>query len=130
MVYLLRKLFTITLIIVGILFTSTIYAKPPIFVHNYDDARQLSKDLNIDIVIIFSADWCSYCHKQLDEISLNLDKVGDTIFCILDFDKDSVLVKKYTVKKIPTTFFMKQGTVSYEHIGYMPIDQIVKWNKK
>lgn len=120
----------ILLIILGGLFIgNSLYAKPPIFLDNYNDTIKISENLNHPIILIFSADWCHYCIKLKNDISRSNSLFQDTTICILDIDdpKNNDIVKKYNVHKIPKTIFFDANKKIIKQIeGYFHINGIKK----
>ena len=50
-----------------------IYANPPIYVDGLEDAVALQKNIEHDILLIFSSDKCTYCNilkKELSEMNI------------------------------------------------------------
>jgi thiol-disulfide isomerase/thioredoxin len=73
------------------------------------------------VLIIFSADWCKYCHiakndikndPQLSEIVKNYTIVD------IDFDVDKEIVKGYNIKSIPTFVVFENGKEKDRLQGY------------
>lgn len=99
-----------------LLFGGTLYAKPPIFTTDIIAANQISKDLNMPIFIVVSADWCLYCTKLEEQISNNLEIFDDVIILKLDFDENTEFVKKHKIKKIPTIIYQNEKYVGKYNI--------------
>lgn len=96
------------------------YAKPPVFLDNYNESVQVSKQLNQPLILIFSADWCVYCKKLKKDISDNLDRFEDTTICIVDINENPELAKKYKVRSIPRTLvFNKEKRLTQDYKGYI-----------
>lgn len=113
------KILLLFAIIGGLFIGSSLYARPPIFFENYKEALKVSHDLDQQLVIVFSADWCGYCVKLKKAISNNLDKFEDTTICIVDVDKHPDIAAKYKVSKIPDTIFLdKNGKQLDRKAGY------------
>lgn len=50
------------------------YGKPPIFTNEYATAQTMSKDLKLDIIIVFGAEWCKYCKILKKDLTINQQK--------------------------------------------------------
>lgn len=77
-------------------------AGPPIFLESQKDAQKISKELNMKILTVVSADWCLYCKKLDDTLYNHLEIIEDIIVLKIDFDTDKDFVRKHNIKKIPT----------------------------
>lgn len=99
---------------VGTLVTTSAWAlptSPKIKWHNnlraaYKVARTNDKPL----LIVFSASWCTYCHKLLRE-SLGEKKMvafveDQFVPLLLDFDKDAEIAKVLEVESLPCTIVL------------------------
>jgi thioredoxin-related protein len=117
------KNISIFLIILATFLTaSSLHAKPPIFLDNHQEAVEVSKKFKQRLLLIFSADWCSYCVKLKNDISKNMDIFEDTTICTVDIDKNPSIAKKYGVKKIPkTVIFDSTGKQIKEITGYFDV---------
>lgn len=107
------------------LICSNIFARPPIFVDSYNEATQISKDLNMPILIIVSAEWCKYCKTLEKTIGDNLDVFDDMILLNIDFDINKNLVTQYKVKKLPTIIYGDKKI-----IGNITIEKLQKFIEK
>ena len=86
----------------------------------YQKALELSKIHNMNLIVVFSADWCVYCQDLKKDIQkISQDKC---LFCIIDIDKDKTLAKKWKVRNLPTSILIngKEEVVS-QVIGYRKI---------
>ena len=63
----------------------TALAKPPVFMTNYESAKRVSNDLGMDILLVFSADWCKYCKMLKKDLSASVseDELKDLIICTI-----------------------------------------------
>lgn len=108
-------------------FIGTVNAKPPIFVDNYTDAQQISQDLNVDILLIFSADWCKYCDVLKQDLTNNLELLENQIILIVNYEDNAKLVKEYRVKKLPQSFKLHKGHIVKKITGYQGIQKYLEW---
>lgn len=70
-------------------------------------------------VLLFTADWCSYCHKikpSFDTLAKDYD--GNADFYVVDFDGVEQTRNSYDVKYIPTMIFMQDGKEVDRVVGY------------
>lgn len=108
----------------GLFMGNSLYAKPPVFLHNYKEAVEICKDLKQPMILIFSAEWCGPCKKLKQDITKYSDKFKDTTIVILDITKNAKLAKEYQVKSIPKSiFFDKEGNKTKEIMGYSNIEK-------
>ena len=122
-----KRIIVLSTIIGGLFMGNILYAKPPIFIKNYNEAVKVSQEFNQPLILIFSADWCAYCVRLKKDISKNLDKFDDTTICIIDIDDQPEIAKKYNATKIPKSiFFDKQGKKIREITGYFDVKSLKK----
>ena len=105
------------------------YSKPPIFTDEYNVAQKMSKDLKLDIIIVFGADWCKYCKLLKKDLTLNQQKISDKIFLFIDTDKQSDIASKYKIKSIPASFYIKNNKTISNKTGYNNITNYLNWIK-
>lgn len=117
------------LITIFLLTTQSSYAKPPIFVDNPEDAFALSEDINIDVLLVFTASWCPSCVVMKNDINANLEIVEDTIVCYVDHDKRMDMVKEYKVRILPTYFLYRKRIERKKEVGYKNISKFRDWIK-
>tara|TARA_R110000868_G_scaffold198514_13_gene445004 strand:+ start:241 stop:600 length:360 start_codon:yes stop_codon:yes gene_type:complete len=94
------------------------YANPPIFNSNYNDAVAVSKALDQDLILIFTASWCGPCKNLKKDLTKYSDLFKDTTICIIDIDKDRQLAGKYGVSKVPYSIFFSEGKRIKSVVGY------------
>jgi thioredoxin-like negative regulator of GroEL len=114
-----------------ILSSITLASNPPIFVDSLESAIVLSEEIRCEVLVIFSAEWCSYCQNLKNDInSKKLDDVlCNKIICYVDYDESKQLVKKYNVKKIPDSRLIETTGNITKFIGYNK-DKYIIWLKK
>lgn len=67
-------------------------------------AEKLTVQHNKQLIIIFGADWCPYCHKLKND--LNMFDTSKFILCIIDIDKNKDLAAKHKLKILPTSILL------------------------
>lgn len=76
-----------------------------------DDSFQTEvADSNIPCLILFTADWCTYCHDLvpvMEELSQQLE--GKVKFCTVDIDKQRKLRIMFAVGALPFIVYIDQG---------------------
>lgn len=118
----------IVLIIVSFLsINHNLVADSAIFVNELNDAIVLSENLNKDILIIFSADWCGYCNKMKKDIDNNTMLLDNYIVCFIDCENNNELIRKYRVKNIPHSLIIKDKQEIRKKIGYSNLSDFKKW---
>jgi thioredoxin 1 len=115
------------LMILSLLLPSVAIANPPIFTTNYNEGIELSQELNHDCIIIFGADWCSYCVKQKKEVWGKLNNFENLVVIQVDIDNRPDIAKKFDIKKLPTTIYMKNNKVFNTKIGYKNPQDFYSW---
>jgi len=98
---------------------------------NYEKALDKAKSDKKIVMIDFTADWCSWCHK-LDKETFSEEKVmkvlkQKTIAIKVDADKNPKLVQKYKVNGFPTTIFIDgEGKEVGRVVGFFPADKYLE----
>lgn len=108
----------------------TSLAKPPIFLDKAEDALILSESIEVDALLIFTADWCQACVVLKNDINTNLEIVEDTIVCYIDFDKRADLVQEFKVKNIPDCIIYRKNKEIKRRVGYKSKKEFELWLKK
>lgn len=86
---------------------------PPIFTDSQKNAKRISKDLDIPILTIVSAEWCSPCQKIKKEITEKQRLLDDIIVLQIDFDKNKQYIKVNNITKIPVLIFKEKKYTGY-----------------
>lgn len=73
-----------------------------IYYEEYDKCKELSKQYQRKLVLIFGADWCPYC-RDLKKDASTITEFNNYIVCFIDTDKNKNLVEKYRVRGLPTS---------------------------
>lgn len=79
------------------------------------------------ILIVFSAKWCTYCHKLLRETTADKQTsrfINERFIpTVLDFDKESRIAEVFEVESLPTTIVLSSGVdLLLQKSGYMKQD--------
>lgn len=104
-------------------------AAPPIFLDNPESAFALAEDLEIDVFLLFTADWCPSCHIIKNDIHTNLENFSDIIFCYVDYDKNKTMAKQYQVTILPDYRIYRQKIEIAKKIGYKNKEELLQWIK-
>lgn len=73
-------------------------------------AEENAKANNKTLLLIFTADWCKYCVPLKQQVQLNIDTVNKKfVVCYVDFDKNKDLAKKYNIRSLPSSVFVKDN---------------------
>jgi len=95
--------------------TST-HAHPPVYVNSLEEAVVLQKQIDHDILLIFSSNKCSYCEilkKDLENMNIE-----NKIICIIDIENNQKLKIENNVSIIPDTRIISKGKQIKKIIGY------------
>lgn len=119
------KIYSFLLILCLVFMSNESSAKPPIFVESYQDAKTITQDMQMPMIVIFSASWCKFCIKIKEDIVNNMNMFEDTVICIIDIEQHQDLAKKFRVKKIPKMIiFNDKGKEIDNIIGYTDIKKL------
>lgn len=111
----------------SLLCSSIGYSKPPIFISAPEDAFALSEDLDIDVLLIFTASWCQACVTMKNDLHNNLSVLDDTIVCYVDHDAKIEMVREYKVKTLPSYFLYRKKIEKRRGFGYQNLSKFKKW---
>lgn len=85
---------------------------------NYEESKRLAKIHDMNIIVVFSADWCVYCKKLKNDLK-NISNLDKYIVCIIDIEKDKSLARKWKVKNLPTSVAINSSQeVISQIVGY------------
>lgn len=105
---------------------SNIYATDNIYIDNVEIAQQYAKKTNTKLLLVFSADWCRYCTFLKDAINKNIDTIdNEYTVCIIDYDKNTDLVRKYNVSRLPESVIV--GDSIKKKIGFSTYSNYRTW---
>ena len=92
--------------------------KTNILYDDYEKCKELSKIHNMNMIVIFGADWCVYCNKLKSDLK-NISNLDKYIICIIDTEKNKSLAREWKVRNLPTSVAMdtKQKVIS-QIVGY------------
>jgi len=104
-----------------------------IVANNYEEALKKSNEINKNILLFFTADWCPYCTKMKTESLLN-NKVKNSlesyIFLTVDADKDKDLIKKFEIKSLPSFVVIDKNEKKIKtKKGFIKSEEFVDWLK-
>jgi thiol:disulfide interchange protein DsbD len=91
--------------------------------NNLQKAAEQAKKTGKPILVQFTADWCTFCHKMLDETLSNEEIAQQVNECfipvVLDADQNGPIVKALGVEAFPTTVVISADLKSANRIvGY------------
>ncbi len=113
-----KKFILTTLLSIGIFGSSLLANDNSFIIDNYEVARSLSKETNLPLLIIHSADYCIYCDKLKQDI-FGLELLDSVIVCVIDIENNKELSDEMRVKKLPTSILInsKNNEISRK-VGY------------
>ncbi len=83
------------------------------------------KNKTTPTLIQFYADWCAPCRMLSPVVKEFADKYGDKITVEqINVDHNQDIATEFGVRNIPTMFLLKEETVLWQNIGYMPITKL------
>lgn len=84
------------------------------------------------VLIIFSADWCKYCHIAKNDMK-NDPKLSEIVknytIVDVDFDVDKDIVDGYNIKTVPAFVVFENGKEKGRKIGYHGPSNLVNFLK-
>jgi thiol-disulfide isomerase/thioredoxin len=100
---------------------------PPTYVDNLVNAVIESENTGHQILVIFTADWCKYCHILANDLKNNQSLVEDTIVCYIDYNKELDIAKEYDVSSLPTCLIIQSKIEKKRIVGYPGILKFKQW---
>jgi len=110
-------------------YADTAICKPPIFLDGPEDAIILAEDLKIDLLLVFSADWCVACDKLKNDIHQDLSMLENTVVCYIDIEKRPDFAKEFGVKRIPDCVVYRSKKEIKRRVGYKNKAEFIQWFK-
>lgn len=115
------------LVLFIIVYSNAAFSKPPIFVNIPEDAIVLSEDIKVNLLFIFSAEWCVACDKLKNDIHNDLSVVDDHIVCYIDIEQRKDLATEFKVKRIPECIIYRNKIERKRRVGYKNKEEFKKW---
>ncbi len=79
------------------------------------------------VVIDIYAEWCGPCKKMSPYLTEMQNTMSDKVTIIrIDADKNTALCKELKVDALPTVYVYKNKTKTFEHIGYLSKEDLLK----
>jgi len=111
------KILQIIFLIFVCLFIDKSFAEE-VIINDIAVAQQEAKDTNTKLLLVFTADWCTYCAYLKNDLMANMDMVNEKYtVCFIDFDSNPELARKYKVTSIPASIAF-EDKVYYKKVGY------------
>lgn len=90
---------------------------------DYQKLLQSDKPVVIDIF----AEWCGPCKKMSPYLTEMQNTMSDKVTIIrIDADKNTALCKELKVDALPTIYVYKNNTKTFEHIGFLSKEDLIK----
>lgn len=94
---------------------------------NLDDAKNASKELKKDILIIFETEWCGTCRKFKESV-FDTEELNNYILCFLDIEKDEKIAEEYSVRSLPYYIVIDNvGNIKKRGSGYKSKKFFLNW---
>jgi thioredoxin 1 len=103
--------------------SSTSAANVGMSMSDYQKLLQSDKPVVIDIY----AEWCGPCKKMSPYLTEMQNTMSNKVTIIrIDADKNTALCKELKVDALPTIYVYKNNTKTFEHIGFLSKDDLLK----
>ncbi len=94
---------------------------------NEFNEEEFSKLLDEKVLILdFYADWCGPC-KMLSKVIEEFASNNDVKILKINVDKHHDFAKKFGIMTIPTLVLFKERRQIKKSIGFISLDELVKW---
>lgn len=99
--------------------------------HDLREAHTKAVEHDRPMLVVFSAKWCKFCHKLVDEIEADRRLCAyistNYIPVILDYDQDNRIAKVLEIDALPTTVLLSpRADLLSQKPGYMKLDAFQK----
>ena len=112
----------IVLCVVFVLFMHSTPAVPhtenKVLWDNIPSAMEHAKQSSKMCILIFGADWCSYCIKLKNQVLKDPNLTNDAVICYIDIDDQPEMAKKYNATTLPKTLYFLNGKDVKTIVGY------------
>jgi thioredoxin len=79
------------------------------------------------VVIDIFAEWCGPCKKMAPYLNEMQSTMSDKVVIIrIDADKNVDLCKQLNIDALPTVYVYKQNNKTFEHVGFLSKEDLVK----
>lgn len=111
---------TIIAVFLALVMNMSLIAKEGFILNSIDEAKILSRTTERPILLIFGAEYCSYCVSLKQNIlNLNLSpEIDQYIICYIDIKIHTDLKKQYSVSTIPDSRIIINNQETKSVIGY------------
>ena len=121
----------ILIFILSLLISSqAIFATPPVFTNSPEDAFILAQEIKLDVLLVFSAEWCPACVIMKNDIHKDLSLVENFIVCYIDFNNRPDMIKEYKVRRLPDYMIYKDNVEIKRITGYDSKEKFKEWISK
>ena len=93
---------------------------------NIPSAMEYAKQSSKICVVIFGADWCSYCVKLKNQAIKDPKLTNGYVICYIDIDDQPEMAKKYNVTTLPKTLYFIKDKAIKTIVGYHSMFPIVE----
>lgn len=78
------------------------------------------------VLVDFWASWCGPCRMLSPIVDAVAEERDDVKVCKINIDEETELALKYQVMTIPTLMVFKDGKVTNQSVGVIPMEEIVE----
>lgn len=110
--------------------TSQADVEPSIILGEMEPAIQLAVEKGQPILILFSADWCHWCHQLVDELNQETGTELRSSFVVveLDIDLQPKLASRFQAETLPALRLVDpELNLIASTDGYRPIPELLQW---
>lgn len=108
--------------------------EPPqgqIVASSLDDAVAKATQYNMQILIFFEADWCSWCKKMKSETLTNAQvksAMQKFVFLEINTDQNKNIAQQFNIRSLPSYVISNTEKKAVKTgQGYKPADQFISW---
>jgi thiol-disulfide isomerase/thioredoxin len=99
--------------------------------NSYDEATKMSAQYGMPILVVFHADWCSWC-KRMEQNTLSDQRVQEImtnyIYVRVDTNRDRSTANKFGVRQLPSYIITNSRDASLKSgSGYKDANSFARW---
>ncbi len=91
-------------------------------VNEFDEVIKSGK-----VLVDFYADWCGPCKMLAPVLEELSSELNDVTIVKVNVDELGVLAQRYKVQAIPSLFYLEDGTMKNQKLGYMNKNDLLKF---